>query len=151
MKARVFLLVAALFAALSITGCDKEKDEPIVDNTSNIVGEWHCVVEAYDAEVYVTFYAEGTFDEYQRLGEGRYRHYAGTWSVEKDILSGIYADGTEWGSQYQVSFADGTMTLTAINDSQEATTYTKEAIPAKVRDSAIEPFASRSEDDDRWF
>ena len=75
----------------------------------------------------------------------------GTWTLEKDILSGIYADGSEWGSSYKVEFDNETMTLTAQNESAEALTYTKEAIPSEVKDSAIEPFTSRSEDDTRWF
>ena len=148
---RLFLLAAALLPAFAFVGCNKENETPKVNLAEKIAGEWHCTVEEYNAEVYVAFYADGQFDEYQRLGEGGYRHYAGTWTLEKDILSGIYADGSEWGSSYKVEFDNGTMTLTAQNESAEALTYTKEAIPSEVKDSAIEPFTSRSEDDTRWF
>ena len=98
------------------------------------------------------FAATGEFDEYQRLGEGRYRHYEGTWSVEKDVLSGVYADGTEWGSSYTLSFDGDTMTLTANNESAETIIYTKTAIPAEVKDEAIEPLGTETRAEvERWF
>lgn len=151
MKARVYLFAVALLAAFTLVGCKKNNDEPAVDNSSKLVGEWHCAPEEYDVDVYVAFSAEGTFDEYQRIGEGRYRHYAGTWKLNKETLSGVYSDGENWGSDYTVSFADDTMILTSNNESQEAMTYFKETIPADVKSSAIEPFASRGEESLRWF
>jgi uncharacterized protein (TIGR03066 family) len=151
MKTKIYLLAAVLLAALTIVGCQKEKSSPTVDNSAKIVGEWHCAPEQYDVDVYVAFYADGAFDEYQRIGEGRYRHYNGTWTINKDILSGVYSDGESWGSDYTVSFADDTMTLTSTNESKETMTYFKETIPADVKSSAIEPFASRTNDTTRWF
>ena len=151
MKARVYLFIAALVAVFTFAGCKKNNDEPAIDNTAKVVGEWHCAPAEYDVDVYVAFNAEGTFDEYQRIGEGRYRHYNGTWTLNKDILSGVYFDGESWGSDYTVSFADDTMTLTSTNESKETMTYFKETIPADVKSSAIEPFASRTDDTTRWF
>ena len=151
MKARIYLLTAAL-CALAFVGCGKEKDAPKVDNAAKVVGEWHCAPEGLDVDVYVAFATEGTFDEYQRIGEGRYRHYAGTWSVNKSVLSGAYADGTEWGSSYTLSFDGETMTLTAKNDSAEAITYTKVTIPAEVKNEAIEPLGTETRAEEvRWF
>lgn len=152
MKAKFYLLTTVLFAALAFVGCGKEKDAPKVDNTAKVVGEWHCAPEGMDVDVYVAFDAAGTFDEYQRLGEGRYRHYAGTWSVTKNELSGVYADGTEWGSSYTLSFDGDTMTLTANNESAEAMVYTKSVIPAEIKDEAIDPLGSETRaEEKRWF
>ena len=150
MKAKFYLLT--LCAALAFVGCGKENDTPKVDNATKVVGEWHCAPEGYDVDVYVAFDAAGTFDEYQRLGEGRYRHYEGTWSVEKSVLSGVYVDGTEWGSTYTLSFNSDTMTLTANNESAEAITYTKVTIPAEVKNEAIEPLGTETRaEEERWF
>ena len=150
MKAKFYLLT--LCAALAFVGCGKENDTPKVDNATKVVGEWHCAPEGYDVDVYVAFDAAGTFDEYQRLGEGRYRHYEGTWSVNKSVLSGVYADGTEWGSTYTLSFESDTMTLTANNDSMEMLTYTKTTIPAEVKEEAIDPLGTETRADmERWF
>ena len=150
MKAKFYLF--ALCAALAFVGCGKENDTPKVDAAAKVVGEWHCAPEGYDIDVYVAFEADGSFDEYQRLGEGRYRHYEGTWSVDKSVLSGIYADGTEWGSSYTLSFDGETMTLTANNESAEAIVYTKTEIPAEVKDEAIEPLGTETRvEKERWF
>ncbi len=151
MKARIYFLMTAL-CVLAFVGCGKEKDTPKVDNAAKVVGEWHCAPEGMDVDVYVAFDAAGTFDEYQRVGDGRYRHYAGTWSVNKSVLSGVYADGTEWGSTYTLTFEEETMTLTANNDSAEAITYTKVTIPAEVKDEAIEPLGTETRaEEERWF
>ena len=150
MKTNIYLFT--LCAVLAFVGCGKENDAPKVDNATKVVGEWHCAPEGYDVDVYVEFAATGEFDEYQRLGEGRYRHYEGTWSVEKDVLSGVYADGTEWGSSYTLSFDGDTMTLTANNESAETIIYTKTAIPAEVKDEAIEPLGTETRAEvERWF
>lgn len=154
MKTRLFLLAAALLSAFIFASCQKENDTPNIDNASRVVGEWHCAPEAYDVDVYVAFYDDGKFDVYQRLGEGRYRHYNGTWSVTKNILSGVYADGTEWGSTYTLSFDGDTMTLTADNDSAEAIVYTKTEISTEVKQEAIEPLGPETltrTEDSRWF
>jgi hypothetical protein len=154
MKARIYLLMMALCATTIFVGCEKSSDAPSVDNAVKVVGQWHCAPESYDVDVYVSFDAAGTFDEYQRLGEGRYRHYAGTWSVEKDILSGVYADGTGWGSTYTLLFDGDTMTLTSMNDSAEAMVYTKTTIPQAVIDEAIEPLGPETLTrgiEMRWF
>lgn len=149
---KTYIYLFTLCAVLAFVGCGKENDAPKVDNATKVVGEWHCAPEGYDVDVYVEFAATGEFDEYQRLGEGRYRHYEGTWSVAKDVLSGVYADGTEWGSSYTLSFDGDTMTLTANNESAETIIYTKTAIPAEVKDEAIEPLGTETRAEvERWF
>ena len=66
------------------------------------------------AEIYVTFTAEKTFNLYQQIGEGAYRLYNGTWSLDGSTLSGKYNDGTSWATSYEVASADdNTFTLTA--------------------------------------
>lgn len=102
-----------------------------------IIGSWHCTVEEFDAEVYVSFGEDSTFDLYQRLGEGRYRHYEGTWALDIDILTGVYADNEAWGDSYTVAYADDdTMTLTA-TISGEVMTYLREDIPTEVIEESI--------------
>ena len=68
------------------------------------------------------------------------------------MLSGIYADGTEWGSTYTLSFEDDTMTLMVNNDSAEAIVYTKTTIPAEVKEEAIAPLGSETRaEESGWF
>ena len=154
MKRSLYLFVVALFA-LATVGCNKENTP--VDYTSLLAGEWHCAPEGMDVDVYVSFQTNGEFEHYQRIGDGGYRHYAGTWFVENDILNGTYSDGTEWGSSYLMRFEGDTMTLTATNESAEQNVYTKTSIPEEVKNSAIAPFSSRTIEDSevntntRWF
>ena len=152
MKANTLSIISVLCAAMFFVGCGNEEDTPKVDPAVKIIGEWHCAPEGYDVDVYVAFGDEGDFDEYQRLGEGRYRHYNGTYIVDNGVLSGLYADGTEWGSTYTISFSGDTMTLTANNESAEAIVYTMTTIPEEVKEEAIEPLGTETRAEcERWF
>ena len=97
-----------------------------------------------DAEIYVEFVQDGSFALYQQVGEGRYRKFTGLWQCEENILSGTYADGSPWGSTYQMEFNDGILTLTALNGSNEVMTYIKKDIPGEVLEDCIEVKSSGS-------
>ena len=112
---------------IAATGCKKEDKK--IDYKANLIGEWHCAPDNMDADIYVEFAQDGSFALYQQVGEGRYRNFSGSWECEENILSGTYADGTPWGSSYQMDFDDDTMTLTAMNGSNEVMTYIREDIP----------------------
>ena len=145
MKARVYLFIVALVAVFTFAGCKKNNDEPAIDNTAKVVGEWHCATEEYDVDVYVAFSAEGTFDEYQRIGEGRYRHYNGTWTLNKDILSGVYSDGESWTTDYTVKYnkiADPKQI--SLTSTDNVGIYTATSIPDAVVDQATEATTVRS-------
>lgn len=134
MKRYVLLFVA--LAALMV-GCSNENEG--VKRSIDIVGGWHCTPEEFDADIYVDFIEDGSFDLYQRVGQGRSRHYAGTWTVERNILSGSYADGTPWGSSYSVAkLDDSSISLTAQNGSMEVMVYRKEAIPDNVKQESVD-------------
>ena len=82
-------------------------------------------------DVYVSF-GDGTFDLYQKVGEGRYFLYDGTYTLTGNVLSGLYSDGTSWGSDYDISLETDSLVLTAKNGSGEVSTYVRKAIPAEV-------------------
>ena len=150
---RILYMLAAL-ALLMTTGCKKE--EKPVDYKGLLPGEWHCAAVELGADVYVSFEKDGDFDLYQMLGEGRYRHYTGSWSIEGDVLSGTYADGSAWGSSYKMSFSGkDSMTLTAQNGSEEVVTYSREPIPSEVKDGCIDVRSSfgmlNSQPQYRWL
>ena len=146
---RVLLYSIALMFAISAWSCtktdpegpavtpDEEIGEEVEEQTNYaalIVGEWCFVDPGYKADVYISFEAEFTFDIYQKIGDGRQQHYTGTWSIEENIISGVYSDGTEWGSSYSLEFMESdTMLMTALNGSQDVMTYIREEIPADVK------------------
>ena len=132
MKKSIFILIALVLMA---TGCRKDKP---ADYAKLVIGEWHCVPETFEADIYLAIDEAGTFDMYQQIGDGRHRHYSGEWEINENVLSGIYSDGQSWGSEYQVSFSGGnTMTLKAMNGSDEVMGYSREAIPSEIIDGSI--------------
>lgn len=135
MKRLLFILTALML--ITATGC--KKDEKTIDCKATLPGEWHCTPEGLDADIYADFEENGSFDLYQKLGEGRYRHYTGTWECKGNTLSGKYSDGSDWGSSYTVVFTDNdNMTFTALNGSEEVMVYTRESVPSEVKEDCIE-------------
>ena len=90
--------------------------EPVETLASKIITEWHCVVSDIDADIYLQFGNFFDFELYQKIGEGAYRLYKGTWELDEDtaMLTGKYNDGAAWGSGYTVSVSEdgNSMTLT---------------------------------------
>jgi len=133
MKKNIYILIVLL---LIVTGCKKEKP---VDYAKQVIGEWHCVPETFDADVYLALDPDGTFALYQQIGEGRHRHFSGEWELDGTTLSGSYSGGEVWGSSYQVSFpGDNTMSLKALNGSEEVMTYSRKTIPSEVIEGSVE-------------
>lgn len=125
------LAISAALFTLTLFSFSCSKDADIYDN---LVGEWH--YSDNDTDVYIAFGESGEYELFQKIGAGRYREYRGKWFLEKGILSGDYAEGSEWGSSYKVEVNSNTLTLIALNGSEEVTVYTRESIPASVRESA---------------
>ena len=132
--------VLAIFLAFVCAACSKQDSAPSLD----ISGEWHLVsagdLPMASIDVYVSF-GKGTFDLYQMLGEGRYRHYGGTYSVQGDVMTGQSSDGEPLGGgSYTVSLESDNSTLTLIpqNDPDEISVYEHAVIPNEVIGNAIE-------------
>ena len=128
------IIIRAVLAAaclLSAVRCSE-----IQDFRADIIGEWH--FSGIDTDVFISFGGDGTYELYQKIGDGRYRGYTGQWKLEKDILSGTYGEGIEWGSAYKVDISSfDTLVLSAVNGSGEKIVYEREDIPSSVRDTAI--------------
>ena len=144
-KILYFLAALALVAVTSCKPDNKPEDEKPVDYKALVIGEWHCAPAEFNADIYVAFNENGSFDLYQKIGDGRHRHYSGKWNAQDSILSGTYSDGSPWGSTYQMVFNDDdTLVLTALSD--EAMTYTRKSIPSDVKENSID-VKSADEDD----
>ena len=135
MKKILYILTAAVCL---LTSCTKELKFP-----EKLYGDWFChstSLTSTDVYVYVTFTAD-SFDLFQKIGDGAYRVYQGTYTLTPDaaggyILSGKYNDGTPWGAEYIVeSTSNDAITLTAEGVTE---TYTRVSggIPEEVRNSA---------------
>ncbi len=134
---RLYYILVALVLALSCLSCRKE------DSLNTIVdGEWYGTLSFNSnivAQVYLDF-SKGDFTIYQVSGEQtRYYKYSGTYTVTDNIFSGRYSDGNPLGSDYKVLVDSQSLTLIALNGSEEEMIYMKAEIPQEVKDSAVLP------------
>lgn len=147
---RIIRLLACISAVAASLSCGNEAAKAV-----DVVGEWELysidgtpadgLEEGFKTTVYLSFTAEGNFEIFQKLGEGRFRKYEGTFSVTEDLLSGTYSDGESWGATYKAENGGSTLTLTAQNGSNEVSIYNACTIPADVRSEATS--GTKAEDD----
>lgn len=134
MKKILYIMAAALVAAVS---CQKDGDRVL----EQISGEWHySATESGVAEdVYVAFSEDGTFEIYQKIGEGPYWYSTGDYKLDAEsmVLSGVYTDRYPWKYTYKVSVSDKTLTMTAVEQDGHSVTYTRESIPVQVRQMSL--------------
>lgn len=129
------LLLIGLIAAFALTSCDdKGNDEPA---KKDIVGEWHMTAwsgAVPNADIYVNFKADGTFDLYQKLYTLDYEHLNGTYTYDKKtgLLTGEYQDNTPWIYSYTATATSTKLTLTSKESPDDISVYTKESIPSSV-------------------
>lgn len=102
-----------------------------------LYGQWHSTSVAIDADIYMSFAEDGTFELYQQIGEGAYRLYRGSWNLEESLLTGKYNDGEDWAAGYEVSIEGSTLSLTSVNDAAEESLYEKSEIPERVKEGCV--------------
>ena len=152
MKKILYILAAAICL---LTSCEKELKFP-----EKLYGDWYChstSLTSTDVHVYVTFNGD-TFVLYQKIGDGAYRVYNGTYTLTPGtagdgsyILAGKYNDGTPWGAEYVVeSSSNDIMTLTAEGVTETYTRVTG-GIPEEVKGSAGTVVKSSGATEVRFF
>lgn len=108
--------------------------EPETSLTEQIIGEWHYT--SAEADIYLGLSSDSSFELYQKIGDGRYRLYRGTWNLDEASakLTGKYNDGEAWGSGYSVSISeDGTEMHLVPDTGSEEHKYISGSIPEEVR------------------
>lgn len=128
---RLFYIITALMLMVSCGG-DKEGQQTELTLEQKLCTEWHSTSVSLDADIYISFADNNTFELYQKIVEGAYRLYRGTWNLEEDVLTGKYNDGEDWAAAYQISIEGETLTMTSKNDAAEVSVYKKAEIPATV-------------------
>lgn len=144
-----------LLAIAAITGCGPKPTPvpPVEEDTlaKKIAGEWHCTVSDMDADIFLGFAEDGSFELYQKIGEGSHRLYRGTWKVADESLgyiTGKYNDGSAWGSDYAVTISDDRnhMTMVPRNSAvQIEYVYSRQSIPEEIKSGSV--IVVKSEDD----
>ena len=87
--------------------------------------------------VYIEFF-DGIFYMYQQVYELNYVAYEGNYSVDWNLLSGVYADGSEWKCEYvgELSELGDVLTLTSVEKNPIVNVYEECEIPQEVIDEA---------------
>ena len=137
MMKRVFAILAA---ALVMAACGG-KDNPEPEVKKSVTGCWElsnvttkATVGSVTVNVYVEFKSDKTFVLYQKLGEGRFTVFTGTYKYENDQLLGTYTNSSSWGP-YSATVSDSSLTLTTAGG-KEVDTYKKiTSIPDNVKNN----------------
>ncbi len=119
--------------------CTKKDDTPKLD----VTGAWElssvatkATVGSETVSVYVDFASAGSFTLYQKIGNGRYTVFTGTYTLDATAgkLSGKYNGGKAWGP-YSAAMEGSNLTLTS-DGGKEVDTYKKiDAIPESVKNN----------------
>lgn len=139
MMKKIFALAAVLLGLVACGGNSKDNPETPAFTKENLVGVWELTSVATKAtvgsetvSVYIDFASSGSFTLYQKIGQGRYTKFEGTYSVSTEgKLSGKYSGGASWGP-YEGAISGSTLTLTSAKGG-EVDSYKKVSeIPAAV-------------------
>jgi len=129
MKKLLYILAAVLILA----ACDRNKDSKKTP-AELLCGQWHSTSLTVSGDVYLDFTDDGRFEMYQKIGDGAYRLYRGTWYAEEDLLTGRYNDGEDWATAYRIAIDGTSLTMTSQNDAAEVSRFSSCTIPEEVKE-----------------
>lgn len=122
------LLVAA--AVLVLASCVKSEEAAV----KKIAGDWfyETVESEVPVQVYASFAKDMTFQLFQKVGDGAFRRYTGTFTFDGTVLNGVYSDKTPWKEAKSVT-VDGDVLVMVGMTTGESITYVRKLVPATVR------------------
>ena len=128
------MIAAALLMA---AGCQKDETRTL----EQISGEWHYTAteSGVTEDVYLSFSADGVFEMYQKVGDGPYWFSSGEYRLDAEsmVLSGVYTDRYPWKYSYKIYVNEKTLTMTAVELEGYSVVYSRESIPAQVRQMSL--------------
>ena len=134
---KILYMIAAAAVLLLGTSCQKDSDAL----TAKLAADWHYTAQENGVaeEVWISFTADGTFEMFQKIGDGPYWYTKGEYALDSKtkVLSGIYSDRYPWKYSYKVSISDKTLEMAAVELEGYKLTYAKETIPAQVREKSL--------------
>ena len=120
----------AVAAVLAFASCVKSEDAVVKE----LAGDWYYETVEADTpvQVYVSFAKDMTFELYQKVGEGAFRKYSGTYTFDGTLLDGVYSDKAPWKEAKTVTI-DGDSLIAVGVKTGETITYVRKLVPATVR------------------
>ena len=120
----------AVAAVLAFASCVKSEDAVVKE----LAGDWYYETVEADTpvQVYVSFAKDMTFELYQKVGEGAFRKYSGTYTFDGALLDGVYSDKAPWKEAKTVTIDGDSLTAVGVKTG-ETITYVRKLVPATVR------------------
>lgn len=120
----------AVAAVLAFASCVKSEDSIIKE----LAGDWYYETVEADTpvQVYVSFAKDMTFELYQKIGDGAFRKYTGTYTFDGTLLDGVYSDKAPWKEAKSVTIDGDSLTVVGVKTG-ETITYVRKLVPATVR------------------
>ena len=120
----------AVAAVLAFASCVKSEDSIIME----LAGDWYYETVEADTpvQVYVSFAKDMTFELYQKVGDGAFRKYTGTYTFDGTLLDGVYSDKAPWKEAKSVTIDGDSLTVVGVKTG-ETITYVRKLVPATVR------------------
>ncbi len=137
MRKFLYKIMMAALALAAMAGCQKEDDRVM----EMLAGDWHYsgTEQGVEIDVWMSFHADGTFDMWQKAGEGAYWYSAGVFDVDvqKSLLTGVYEDKCPWRYDYKYKVSGSSLTLSAVGEESHSYTYAKGTVPAEVIEKSL--------------
>ena len=131
----------AMLLALALVGCKKEENPGGGKGGNALVGEW--VLTSWseaqpEFNVYIDFNDDNTFEMYQQVWSFDYELFAGNYTVNGDIVTGSYTDGSAWACGYKFIVEGDVLTMYSQEDVSVASVYEKCTIPEEIKAEAAQ-------------
>ena len=135
------LLVAA--AGLVLASCAKSEEAAV----KKIAGDWYYETVESDVpvQVYVSFAKDMTFQLFQKVGDGAFRRFTGTFTFDGTILNGVYSDKTAWKEAKSVAVVGDVLFMEGVTTG-ESIAYVRKLVPATVRHHYSDALKSVADD-----
>lgn len=148
MKGIVNKIVFAAVAVLALASCVKSEEVLVKD----LAGDWYYeTVEAeIPVQVYASFAKDMTFQLFQKVGDGAFRRYAGTYTFDGTVLDGVYSDKTPWKEAKNVTIDGDVLTAVGVVTG-ETITYVRKFVPATVRYHYSDALKSMALETEPWL
>ena len=148
MKGIVNKILFAAAAILALASCVKSEEALV----KNLAGDWYYETVESDVpvQVYVSFAKDMTFQLFQKVGDGAFRRYIGTYTFDGTLLDGVYSDKTEWKEAKTVTIDGDVLTAVGVKTG-ETITYVRKLVPATVRYHYTDAVKSMALESDPWL
>lgn len=148
MKGIVNKILFAAAAVLALASCVKS-EEALVKKLS---GDWYYETVESDVpvQVYVSFAKDMTFQLFQKVGDGAFRRYTGTYTFDGTVLDGVYSDKSTWKEAKTVTIDGDVLTAVGVKTG-ETITYVRKLVPATVRYHYTDAVKSMALESEPWL